>query len=96
MQLRPRSAAELIAACPKPGNVPQLSQTVAIAHHFTVDENHHMLPDSSLLIENVPARSFVVLKVLVEYLSECRSRDLTRGTLHVSLDVTSESNRCHM
>src|SRR5689334_13945637 len=54
-----------------------------------------MLPDASLLIENVSTRSFVVLKVQVEYLSQCRSRDFTRGTLHMPLDVPCKSNRCH-
>ena len=66
------------------------------AYQLTVDENHHMLPDASLLIKNVSTSSFVLLKVPVEYLSQCRSRDFTRGTLHVPLDVPSKSNRCHM
>src|SRR6266571_9185821 len=73
-----------------------VAQAVAVANQLAVDENHHMLPDPALLVEHIPARSFVLPKVVVEHRAQRRSGNLTRRALDVALNVSSESNRRHI
>jgi hypothetical protein len=73
-----------------------VAQALAVTNHLAVDENQHVLPDSALLVEHVPTRSFVLLKVVVEHRAQRGSGSLTRGTLDVALNVSSESNRRHI
>ncbi len=73
-----------------------VAQALAVANQLAVDENHHMLPDPALLVEHIPARSFVLPKVVVEHRAQRGSGNLTRRALDVALNVSSESNRRHI
>lgn len=73
-----------------------VAQALAVASQLAVDENHHMLPDPALLVEHIPARSFVLPKVVVEHRAQRGSGNLTRRALDVALNVSSESNRRHI
>ena len=73
-----------------------IAQALAVANHLAIDENHHMLPDSALLVQNVPARSFVFAEVVVKHRAQREPGRLTRGTLDMALNVSRESNCRHI
>src|SRR5262249_55209635 len=68
-----------------------ITEIVAIASHFSIDENHHMLSNFTLLVEHIAARFFVVAKVVGEDGSQSRTGRLARWALHMTLDVSCES-----
>ena len=72
-----------------------IAQAIAIANQLTIDEDHHMLTDSPLLVEHVPARLFVLAKVIVEHSPNGESGNFSRRTLDVALNVSRESDRRH-
>jgi hypothetical protein len=72
-----------------------VAETLTVASHFAIDENHHMLADFTLLVEDIPARPGVVTKVIVEHSPQRGSRSSARRTLHMPLDILSESYSRH-
>ena len=72
-----------------------VAQAIAIVNEFAIDKNHHMLPDSTLLVEDIPTRLPVFAEVCVQDGPQGRTRNLASRTLDVPLDVSRESYRRH-
>ena len=47
-----------------------IAQAIAIAHQFPINENHHVLPNPALLVEDVSARLLVIAEVVIENRAE--------------------------
>src|SRR5688572_26863662 len=72
-----------------------IAQALAVANHLTINESHHMLSNTTLLIEHISPRPFILLKVMIEHLAQRGSRNFARRTFDMTLNVSSESNGRH-
>ena len=68
-----------------------IAEFVAIANHFSVDEDNHMLPNLSLLVEYVPTGTFVFAKVIIQHRTKVRTGGFSGRTRDVALNVLRES-----
>ena len=44
-----------------------ITERVAVTNQFAVDENDHMLPNSSLFVEDITSCPLVFTKVIIEH-----------------------------
>lgn len=72
-----------------------IAEFVAIANHFSVDEDNHMLPNLSLLVEYVPTGTFVFAKVIIQHRTKVRANGFSRWTRDVPLNVLRKSYGSH-
>ena len=73
----------------------RIAETVTITHEFPIDENNHVLPDSSLLVQNIPPRLLVLTKVAVQNGAKSGACRFASGTRDMALDILCESYCCH-
>jgi hypothetical protein len=72
-----------------------VTQAVAVPNQLPVDKNNHVLPNPSLLIEDVPSRARMFPKIVVQHDSKSRAGNFTRGTFDMTLNVSSEPDGGH-
>ena len=72
-----------------------IRQMSAILQLLSVNENRHVLAESSLVVKHVTASTRVGVEVCVENLPDTCALDLPRRALHMTLDVVRETECRH-
>jgi hypothetical protein len=73
----------------------RVAQVIAVANLLAIDENHHVLTDSALLVKHIPAGSFALSKVVVEYRPKSGPWNFPRGAFDVALYILGKSDGRH-
>lgn len=63
----------------------RIAQRFAIGNCPVVDENHHMLTETLLIVQDVSSQTRILREDRVERLPHIRSDDLPRGTVEMLL-----------
>jgi hypothetical protein len=69
----------------------RIAQAVAVTHEFPIYENNHMLPDSPLLVQDVPAGALVLPEIIVKNSAKSRAGGFPGGTCNMTLDILRET-----